>query len=294
MMDLGRLRALHAVSVYGTVLAAASALHCTPSAVSQHLGKLEREVGAPLVERDGRRLRLTELGLVLAGHAARVLATVEEAEAAVVAHSQTVTGRIRVVSIATACRGLVPHALASLAARHPELTLAVREGNPDIGLEQVQRGHADLAVVDDWPEAHLDLPAGTSYVELGLDVADLLAPAGRFTGPVRLAELFGERWIAATPGAICHTWLTRVLPGVQPDFLVDEFATQFELIRGGFGIALVPRLARTGVPDGIEIWPVLPIPTRRLIVVWRTAAAARPAVGAVVSALREAWTATKS
>jgi DNA-binding transcriptional LysR family regulator len=57
MIELGRLRALRAVSRYGTVTAAAQALHCTPSAISQHLTKLDREIGTTLVEKDGRRLR---------------------------------------------------------------------------------------------------------------------------------------------------------------------------------------------------------------------------------------------
>ncbi|MEV6525549.1 LysR substrate-binding domain-containing protein [Longispora sp. NPDC051575] len=291
MIELARLRALHAVSLYGTVLAAADALHCTPSAVSQHLGKLEREIRAPLVEKDGRRLRLTELGRVLADHAGRVLAAVEEAESAVAAHRDTVEGRVTVASIATACRGLLPHALETLAAAYPDLTVAVREGNPNVGLDLVRRGLADLAVADDWPEAVLELPPGMSHLELGFDVADLLAPAGRFTGPVALADLIGERWISATPGAICHTWLLRVLPGVRPDFLIDEFATQFTLIERGFGVALVPRLARTGVPAGVDILEVTPTPTRRMVVVWRTAAGNRPAIRATLGALREAWAA---
>ncbi|HEX5199492.1 MAG TPA: LysR family transcriptional regulator [Actinoplanes sp.] len=94
MIDLGRLRALHAVASYKTVLAAGEALHCTPSAVSQQLAKLERETGATLVEKDGRGLRLTEAGRVLAEHAERVLAAVDEAESALAAHRDTVTGRL--------------------------------------------------------------------------------------------------------------------------------------------------------------------------------------------------------
>src|SRR5256886_1792762 len=74
MIDLARLRALRAVATYGTVTAAARALHCTPSAVSQHLTKLDRETGTTLLEKDGRRLRLTEAGRVLVGHAGRGLA----------------------------------------------------------------------------------------------------------------------------------------------------------------------------------------------------------------------------
>ncbi|WP_233625170.1 LysR family transcriptional regulator [Actinoplanes sp. ATCC 53533] len=104
MIDLGRLRALHAVASYGTVLAAAEALHCTPSAVSQQLAKLERETSATLIEKDGRRLRLTEAGRVLAGHAERVLSSVDEAEAALAAHRDTVIGRLTVAAFATGGR----------------------------------------------------------------------------------------------------------------------------------------------------------------------------------------------
>src|ERR1043165_2245487 len=106
MIDLGRLRALHAVASYRTVLPAGEALHCPPSAVSQQLAKLERETGTTLVEKDGRKLRLTEAGRVLAEHANRVLAAVEEAEAALAAHHETVSGRLTIASFPTACRGL--------------------------------------------------------------------------------------------------------------------------------------------------------------------------------------------
>src|SRR5258705_13598388 len=82
MLDLPRLQALRAVATFGTVTAAAGALHCTPSAISQHLAKLERETRTTLVEKDGRRLRLTEAGRGRGEHAGRGGAAVGEAEAA--------------------------------------------------------------------------------------------------------------------------------------------------------------------------------------------------------------------
>ena len=59
MLNLGRLQALCEVASRGTIAAAADALHLTPSAVSQQLAALEREVGEALVEPDGRSVRLT-------------------------------------------------------------------------------------------------------------------------------------------------------------------------------------------------------------------------------------------
>jgi molybdate transport repressor ModE-like protein len=66
MLSFERLRILHAVATYGSVNAAASALHVTNSAVSQQIAKLESELGQPLLERNGRGVRLTDAAAVLA------------------------------------------------------------------------------------------------------------------------------------------------------------------------------------------------------------------------------------
>jgi DNA-binding transcriptional LysR family regulator len=293
MIELGRLRALSAVARYGTVTAAAKALHCTPSAVSQHLAKLDREIGGTLVEKDGRRLRLTEAGRVLVEHAGRILAALEEAEAALAAHQETVCGRLRIASFPTACRGLLPYALRQLAARHPDLAPELLESDPRDGLDLVDRGEVDLALVDDWPEVMVRFPPGVSHVSLGLDVADLVVPASHHLAqrpaPVALAGLVDERWIASVPGSSCHEWLARALPGVRPRFLVAEFESQVTLIGAGLGVALIPRLARTSLPESVVALPVAPEPARRVTIAWRRAAQARPAIGAAVEALRAAW-----
>jgi DNA-binding transcriptional LysR family regulator len=291
MIDLGRLRALHAVASYGTVFAAGEALHCTPSAVSQQLAKLERETGATLVEKDGRRLRLTEAGRVLAAHAERVLSTVDEAEAALAAHRDTVIGRLTVAAFATACRALLPYALHRLDTEHPQLATGLVEVNPHEGLDMLHRGHVDLAVLDDWPEAALTYPAGIARISLGWDVADLIVPSGhRLTGSTTLAKARDERWISAKAGDICHEWLLRVLPGVQPDFHVGEFETQLTLIAAGLGVAMIPRLARpAALPEAVRVVKVTPEPKRQVVLAWREASAARPAIKAAERALRESF-----
>ena len=80
MLHLERLQALHAVSTFGSVTGAAAALHLTPSAVSQQLGKLQRDVGQRLIEPYGRGVRLTPAGVLLARRAHAILSEVESAE----------------------------------------------------------------------------------------------------------------------------------------------------------------------------------------------------------------------
>jgi DNA-binding transcriptional LysR family regulator len=293
MIELGRLRALCAVASHGTVTAAAAALYCTPSAVSQHLGKLERETNSVLVEKDGRRLRLTPAGHVLVEHATRALAAVEEAEAALAAHHGAVSGPISLASFPTACRGLLPSTLRRLATEHPDLRPGLLEADRDMMIEALRRGTVDVAVLDEWPELPMAFSPDLATEILGDDVADLLVPSNHAQagdlGPVTLADIAGERWIGSVPGSVCHEWLVRALPQARPDLLVAEFETQLTLVAAGLGVAIVPRLARTHVPDGVVVREITPRVSRRVHVVWRRAAAERPAVGAVVAALRAAW-----
>jgi DNA-binding transcriptional LysR family regulator len=295
MIELGRLRALCAVASHGTVTAAAAALHCTPSAVSQHLGKLERETGTVLVEKDGRGLRLTSAGRVLVEHATRALTAVEEAEAALAAHHGAVAGSLTITSFPTACRGLLPAVLIRLAADHPRLSVGLIEADRDAMIEALRRGTVDVAVLDEWPELPVVLPPELGHEVLGNDVADLVVPAGHplasGSSAVALAEVEHERWIGSTPGTVCHEWLVRALPRARPSLLVAEFETQLTLVAAGLGMALVPRLARSRLPAGTVAREVTPAAYRRVLVATRSASAGRPAVAATVAAIRTAWAA---
>ena len=179
----------------------------------------------------------------------------DEAEAALAAHRDTVIGRLTVAAFATACRGVA--AVRPAPAGQPiipQLETGLVEVNPHEGLDALRRGHVDLAVLDDWPEVAAALSArgrprgdsaGTSptcWCRAGTGW-----PAGVRCGWRRPAD---ERWISAKAGDICHEWLLRVLPGVRPDFHVGEFETQLTLIAAGLGIAMIPRLARPPLPEG--------------------------------------------
>ncbi|MFE5712360.1 LysR family transcriptional regulator [Streptomyces sp. NPDC056501] len=296
MLDLGRLRALHAVAVHGSVGAAASALGYTPSAVSQQIAKLERETRTTLLERSGRGIRLTDEAHQLAATAQQLLAIVEEAEVRIEERRGLPSGRLTIGCFASAARGLMPRALAELARRHPDLDARLSEVDPHLSIDLVARGVIDLAVVHDWDIAPLPTPPGVERAAVGDDLCDILVHrehplAGRES--VRREELADERWISQPPGTVCHTWLTRTLRATGFEPLIahqaEENHTQVALVAAGLGIALVPRLGRGGLPPEVTPVHLDPVPTRRLHAMWRTGAARRPAIRETVRTLQELW-----
>jgi DNA-binding transcriptional LysR family regulator len=299
MLDLGRLKALHAVHTHGTVAAAALALGYTPSAVSQQISKLERETGAVLLERQGRGVALTEAAHLLVATAQQLMAIVESAEVALEEQRGRPGGRLTVAAFPTAAAGLLPPVLAGLSAAHPSLELRLTEVDAHLSVDLVARGAVDLAVAHDWDIAPLPCPEGLERAVLGADRCDVLVPAGhRLAGREALVrtDVARERWICQPPGSVCHEWLVRTLreSGTEPDlaFQAGEYRTQVALVAAGLGIALVPRLGRGPVPAGVVVRRLEPAPVRRLYAVWRRGASRRPSIVAAVEALQARWAVT--
>ncbi|MFI1165212.1 LysR family transcriptional regulator [Streptomyces sp. NPDC020801] len=296
MLDLQRLRALHAVSVHGSVGAAAVALGYTSSAVSQQIAKLERETRTVLLERAGRGVRLTDEAHQLVATAGELLAIVERAETELEERRGVPAGRLTVAAFPSAARGLLPGVLADLARRHPGLDARLSEIDPHLSVDLVAKGAVDLAVAHDWDIAPLPAPDGVEQAAIGEDLCDLLVPTGhRLAGrtAVRRSELGGERWVCQPPGRVCHDWLLRTLraAGHEPDVVhqAEENPTLVALVAAGLGVALIPRLGRGPLPEGVVEVRLDPMPVRRLYALWRTGAARRPAIAEAVRTLREHW-----
>ncbi|WP_083733702.1 LysR family transcriptional regulator [Actinomadura sp. CNU-125] len=295
-MNMERLRALHALSVHGTVAAAAEALHVTPSGVSQQLGKLEKETGHRLLEPQGRGVRLTRAGHVLAGHAARMLALLSAAQADLDGLREDAVGPVRLGSVVTAARSVLPPALTALRERFPGLSPTLRQGEAHEILSALVRRDLDVAIVESWDTAPTPIPAAVSHLPLSSDVVDLALPAGHPLArrrSVDLAELDGMRWAAWTAGGTCERQLVRTLRehGADPVIAcnIADYPTQLAFVAAGLAAALIPRLGRDPVPAGVRVLATRPVVRQRMHVAWRTDADP-PAVRACVEALRASRT----
>jgi molybdate transport repressor ModE-like protein len=292
VLNLERLRVLHAVATTGSLAGASRSLHVTTSAVSQAMARLEREVGQELVERQGRGVRLTEAGALLAERAGELLRHVEQVEADLEGQRGAVTGTLTVAAFATAARGLAPAALGDLRDRHPGLRVSLTELEPHESLPALTGGDVDVAVVQDWADDPLAVPGGLARRHLLDDVFDVALPrdhplAGRAS--VAVKELADAAWVGWSPGQICHDWLLRTLAadGVEARVAqtASEHSTQLALVAAGLGAAVIPRLGREPAPAAVRFVPVDPPPARRVFALWRSSADARPAVAAAVGAL---------
>ncbi|TBO59688.1 LysR family transcriptional regulator [Streptomyces kasugaensis] len=295
MLNLDRLRTLGAVAHHGSVSAAADGLHVTTSAVSQQIAKLERETGQQLLAKNGRGVRLTDAGRLLADHATRILSQVELAQAELEAHRGQAMGELRLGAFPTAARGLFPAALATLRAAYPQLRTRLTELDPDASVRGVVRGDLDLAVVLDWYNRPLPLAEGLAKTPLLDDPADVAMPsdhplAGRRS--VELEDFADDEWISWPQGEFCHDWLTFTLRsrGFEPRIahMAEEHHTQLALIAAGLGVAVAPRLGRGPVPDGVSVVPVGHRMCRHVYAIWRVDADRRPSIRAAADALRAA------
>src|SRR5512133_1766394 len=204
MIDLVALQSLRAVRSHGSVVAAAEVLGFTPSAVSQQIKKLERQTGSAVLERYGRGVLLTDHGERLAEHGADLLDRMERIESDLSSAGSVVAGRLRVAAFSTAVRGLVAPMLSSVATDGHDLALSLVELDPPQGMEAVASGQADAALVHQWGDTPLAHPDHVEVTPIGVDVADILVPAGhRLAGrsSVTPADLVGEVFASAPVGS---------------------------------------------------------------------------------------------
>ena len=296
MIDLAALSGLRAVAAHGSVIAAAEATGFTPSAVSQQVKRLERQVGVPLLERVGRGVMLTSHGRHLVEAGERVLADLEQLEAGLQERAGVVTGTVRMVAFSTAMRGLVAPVARRLLDRYPALTLALDEREPWDAVDLVSAGQCDVGLVHRWGGVPLAVPDHVVSTRVTDDVADLIVAADHPLAQrdkVTPRDLVDVPWIATQEHTICRQWLHRMFDGTgRPPRIAHvsmEFESHLALVAAGLGVALVPRLGRAPLgPELVAVEVYDPVPTRLVDALHRRTMADSPAVNAVLEALRDA------
>ncbi len=251
MLDLHRLRLLREVEARHTVSAAAEALGYTTSAVSQQLSVLEREAGAPLLERVGRNVRLTDAGQVLVRHAQTLLDAVEAAESDVAqVAAGRVAGVVRVASFQSAMLRIVAPAVRELAASHPRVRVEATEQEVEQAVPALRLQHLDVVVGDEYDDQPRPVHGDLARTDLVRERVRLVLPADHPLArrrKVPLTRLADQPWAACQPGTGHREMQVRTcrqLGGFEPDLrhASDDFLILLELVRTTGACALLPQL----------------------------------------------------
>jgi DNA-binding transcriptional LysR family regulator len=298
MTELRHLRVLAAVAESGSFSGAAERLSYTQPAVSRIVAQLERELGAVLVERQARPVRLTDAGAALVRHADGVFAQLSSARAEIEAITRLDGGSVSLTTFSSAGRTFVVGALAELRRRHPGLRVSIAEGGmPSQMLRAVRAGAVDLAVVFDYPAAGDDAGAGVERHQL-VDVPfDVVLPRGHplaSRARLRPQHLADERWLLPDfgPESPSLRLIARMCAaaGFEPRvaFRVNDCHLSQALAAAGEGIAVLPRLLLDPVHPGVAVRPIQgEAPIMRVSAVRLPTRYLSPAVAQFLTLLRE-------
>ena len=273
-----QLAAFHAVARLGSVSRAAGELHLTQPAVSIQLKLLEESAGAPLLERQGRGIRLSAAGEVMADYAARILDLWREAGDEMAAQRGQFSGTLRVGAVTTA-EYLLPPLLVAFAAEHPHVKVKLRVGNRDEIVAMLGGQEADIAIMGR-PPSELKT---TSVAFAKHPMAFLVSPKHPLMAQrdLTLADLAGANLLVRERGSGTRTTLERLHKDAGLTLRIGSEMSSNEAIKqmcaAGFGAAflslhtcrlelqagLLAVLPMAGNPLERE-WHAMHLSTRRL------------------------------
>lgn len=263
--DLRQLEYFCAVARTGSFTKAAEDLGIAQPSLSEQIARLEQGFGAALFERLNRRVELTPLGEAILGKAQALL----EDAAALPDHFERaregVHGPLRVGAIPTILPYFLAPLLKDFTLRYPDVDLHLREGTTTDLIDQLLEGMIDLAI--------LSLPvqgAGLIMRELFRDPLFLAVPDHHplaASDKVQLRRVSLERLLILKDGhclrdetlAVCD----RARARFTSHFEAEQFLTIFELIRAGFGVSIVPEMARS-LSEGCKLIEIEPKASRRV------------------------------
>jgi LysR family hydrogen peroxide-inducible transcriptional activator len=269
-MDLGQLRYFSKIVEHRSFTRAAKDCCVSQPALSQQIAKLEKELGQPLFERQGRSIRLTPAGQVLQARAERILHLVDDAKRQITDDGQT--GRINVSAIPTVAPYLLPNLLTSVASQFPQASFEIGEDSTESLLKSCAKGDIDVGL--------LALPASAKYltIEPLFEEELLLAlPADHpLCGQTRITskDIAEERFILLDAAHCLVDSIERYCnrKKFQPiaTSRIQQLSTVQHLVALGHGLSFVPKIASTDDLGGKLVFRSLSgeKPTRKIAICW--------------------------
>ncbi|MEL7480619.1 MAG: hydrogen peroxide-inducible genes activator [Pseudomonadota bacterium] len=291
---LRQLQFLCALADQGTFSRAAEACLVAQPTLSAAIREIEGALGTQLVERGARGIQLTQSGAAAVARARRILAETEDLVAEAREAGAPLTGPFRLGAIPTLAPYVLPPALTALRETYSDLRLYLREDKTADLLEGLRARQLDAAIIA--------LPWATPGIETELiadDVFLLAVPDGHPLSEVphlSPADLIGEQVLLLEEGHCLrgHAEAVCSLPGIQRSegLSATSLPTMIQMVGGGLGISLVPRIAAEAgetAGTGVTLRPFSDeVPGRQIAIAWRAGSSREDEVRLIGGVLREA------
>ncbi|MBS0376003.1 MAG: LysR family transcriptional regulator [Proteobacteria bacterium] len=293
-MNLRDLRYLVALADTRHFGRAAARSHVSQPTLSAQIKKLEDYLGAPLVERQPRKISLTELGERVVERARRVLKDSDDIVELARASRDPLAGTLRLALIPTLGPYLLPLVTPVLRKRLPKLQLMLYEYQTGPLLERLRAGELDLGI--------LALGVDTEGLEtraLGDEPFTLALPAHHRLAKqasVRTEDLTGETLLLLEDGHCLRDQALEVCSRVDAhesqDFRATSLETLRQMVAAGLGVTLLPELATRGPfasARSVAVRPFgRPVPHRTIGVAWRRSTTRLAAIEAIAETIAAA------
>jgi len=242
-MELDQLRSFVAVAEARSFTRAAALVHLSQPAISRQIARLEKELGAKLFERYGRRVECTADGKLLLPLARAIVARSDEAVRLIREHAGMVSSKVRVGSTGIVFAHMLPPVLASFHQAYPKIQLDLVEREDSLLEEAVVEGEIDCAIVTGWGSPRTSVVRLVTE-EIFLVVSQDHALADR--AEVALSELACESFLLPAPSLNMANHLTDACRRAGFEPRVQHRANYLELskmfARQGLGVALLPKM----------------------------------------------------
>lgn len=290
IMDIQQLRAFRSVVATGSVRAAAEALQYSPSAISQQITALQRDVGVALTRRSGRGVEPTQDGRVLAERIDSLLGEMGDLDAFVQGLKQGRTTNLTIGYFSSLGGTWLPRIVGPLMEAFPETRVELFVAD---AFDPARRPRPDLQFLVEPRE--FVVPDGYDYHPLAGDDYVVAMPENHPLAAreeVALPELAAEPWVDNdSSGGWCRQVVIDACAsvGFQPSFRLQtlDYSVALGLVAVGLGVSVLPSLGANSLPEGVVTRPVVgPAPRRRIGAVVMKGSAEMPAVARLLGLAR--------
>ena len=292
-MDLNRLLTLRELSRCRTMAATAESLHLSPSAISQQIAQLERELDAVLTERRGRGIVLTPAGEMLVRQSERIMAILDESRAELAQLRNDLAGELRVAAFPSIAVAVLAPAVQAMRGAHPRLRVVVKEMEPQEGLSALSAWHTDVAIIDDLAADPGVRNDAYELLPLAQDAMHLLVPASHplaHRSHLRVSDLRDSDWALdatySSFGEFVHGLCRRA--GFAPR--INAHCMGFEMVAAmvasGSSVSIASGMRLTKALPGVKAIRLKPEIQRRILLAYRKGERKHPAIQACLAAVQ--------